>query len=356
MLNADGTWKRRAPYLVPDRRYREERQRTWETYTVPEGQETHPRPLRNHARPPTELPNTARLDQAEWTAHPWDQTMDKDRCALAAQSAEKAFYHLTTQRVGAEPNTATTAWVNALSPNNLALSNATGDIYVKGTEPRVGAPPDDTIADILRQTPGGVRGYSTNEPPRPHTISAPPPKLIAPADVAFWPALEHSFPVNVAYPGFGVGLAVRALVYQTNAGWGTGALYYAVKKFTPLGPVANEPFALGLYAVPALLCTRMTVAVAQLFPAENIAVMDDFRGDQYSISFIELRSTKDPRYEIARRALLLQYPYLLTDLFATRLRAEPPPDMKPGGMVPPEMVANPPIMVAPPAQGDQAPQ
>ena len=352
MLSPDGTWKRRASRVVHGADYGKLRAEQWCKYEVPADAETHPRPQNNMILAlPDVMPETGRLEEAQWVVHTWDEAMDEQRCHEGARAVDRAFGGLASQRVGADQ----VAWTNPLSRGNFERSDLTGDVYVKGTAPRAAPPSDDAIMEDLRNTPGGVRVFG-GAPPVSHLAPGPPPRMIAAADLMRWKPLPNSFPVYVAYPGFGPGLAMRALVYRTTAGWGTGGLFYAVKKFTPLGPVPREPFALGVFGVPALWVTRMTVAVAQLFPAENIAVMDDFRGDQYSIPFLTLRSTKDPRYEIARRALLVQYPYLLSDLFATRLRAQPPPDMKPGGAVAPGFTDNQAVLVAPPASGDQAPQ
>ena len=350
-LDNAGNWRRRAAKCVPNPTYAAKRQEAWERYTVPAGTATHPKPVTGFTSATT-LPDTARLEEVHWKPMPWDENMDINACSKGSTAIHSAYNQLAQQRVGAE-DAGQVAWVNTLSRSNLTRSDVTGDVYVKGTEPRGGAPSDDVMRQVLQTIPGGVRMPGGS--PESHVMDTPPPRLITPADVGRWPATPIAFPVYVTYPGFGAGLVVRHIVYTTGMG-APGGLFFAVKKFTPLGPVPGEPFSLGIYAVPATACIRMTVAVTQLFPAENIAVIDDFRGDQYSIPFLTLRSTTDPRYEIARRTLLLQYPYLLTDLFATRLRAAPPPDMKPGGAVLPGMVENPAVMIAPSAQGTQFPQ
>lgn len=242
--------------------------------------------------------------------------------------------------------------INPASQTPALAYGGPGDVYGAGFMPDAGPVTDAELTANAQSVVGAVRTLFGGNGPSPSWLpqgrDVPPPRLILPADLGRWPSLRNAFPVFVTYPGFGPGLAVRYLNLETSAGVPAG-LYLAVKKMTPLGPVPSEPFSLGFYAVPQWMVQRVPVAVAQLFPAENVVVIDDYRGNQYSIDYVTFRTTADPRYEIARRMLLLQYPYLMTDMFATRLLTEPPPDMKPGGALPPRLLDMPPALVPPPA-------
>jgi len=354
-LDVNGAWKSCGAKLVPDARFADNRMEAWQKYSVPDGEKDNvfDTPATYHIRSTNEMPTTPMLEDATWTPMPWDATMNIEQCRQGAQAIGSAFDQLAQQRIGAP---LIPSWMNPLSrTKNLTRSRATGDIYVRGTEPSPVPPTDQQFIEMAGRRPGGIRVIG-GAPPPPPSEQLPPPKLIVPADVGRWLPPPNAFPVYVSYPGFGAGLVVRYLTFETTRGFGQAALFFGVKKFTPLGPTPNAPFTLGIYAVPAILCTRVSVAVAQLFPAENIAVIDDYHGNQYSIPFTTLRSTKDPRYEIARRMLLVDMPYLLSDMFATHLLAKPPPDMQPGGAIPSEMTQTPSIMVAPPATEEQMPK
>jgi len=249
--------------------------------------------------------------------------------------------------IGAEP---VVAYNTASQTTNLSRGG-TGDYYMRGLEPPLPAQTDDELLATAERVVGGVRtvgggGSSGWLAGLSGLRSPPPPRLIVPADLSRWPTLRNAFPVFVNFPGFGAGLATRYLVLETSTGLPAG-LYYAVKKFAPLGPLPSEPFSLGYYGVPAWMVQRVPLAVAQLFPAENVVVVDDMHGNQFSVEFVTFRTTSDPRYELARRMLILQYPYALTDMFATRLMTAPPPDMQPGGMLPPRLTEMPSVLVPP---------
>ncbi len=89
------------------------------------------------------------------------------------------------------------------------------------------------------------------------------------------------------------------------------------------------------------------MAVAELYTRQNTVVMDNFRGEQFVTDFVTLRTSTDPGYEVARRMLVLQYPTLMTDMFATRLQLEVPADMRPGGTLPPRLLETPPVLSRP---------
>jgi len=259
-----------------------------------------------------------------------------------------------TARIG---DAAPVVAANSASQTPNLARGATGDYYESGLVPPLPQQTDDELLASAQSVVGGVRtlfggggsgggglsGWLTGI----SGVRAPaPPRLILPADLGRWPPLREAFPVFVNYPGFGAGLATRFLTLQTGAGLPAG-LYLAVKKFAPLGPLPSEPFSLGYYAVPAWMVQRVPLAVAQLFPAENVVVVDDMHGRQFSVEFVTFRTTADPRYELARRMLILQYPYALTDMFATRLMTSAPPEMQPGGMLPPRLTEMPPVLAAP---------
>lgn len=263
-----------------------------------------------------------------------------------------AVAHGAYAPIGADgPAKITVASVNPASQTPDLMYGGAGDVYGRGFMPEPEPVTDDELTANAQSVVGAVRtlfgggGQSSSWLPQGQQV--PPPRLILPADLGRWPPPRNAFPVFVTYPGFGAGLAIRYLNLETSAGVPAG-LYYAIKKMTPLGPVPSEPFSMGVYAVPSWLIQRVPVAVVQMFPAENVVVIDDFHGNQFSIDYVTFRATNDPRYEIARRMLVLQYPYLMTDMLATRLLTEPPADMKPGGMLPPRLTEMPPVLV--PAQ------
>lgn len=268
--------------------------------------------------------------------------------ALADMVAHSAT--VTPLRIGMPSATPAIVATNPASQTPELVYGGPGDVYGQGFMPDMGPVTDEELTANAQSVVGAVRtlfgGASPSSSWLPQGRDVPPPRLILPADLGRWPATRNAFPVFVSYAGFGAGLAVRYLNLETSAGVPAG-LYLAVKKMTPLGPVPSEPFSLGYYGVPAWMVQRVPVAVAQLFPAENVVVIDDYRGNQYSIDYVTFRATADPRYEIARRMLLLQYPYLMTDMFATRLLKEPPPDMKPGGALPPRLTEMPPALIPP---------
>lgn len=238
------------------------------------------------------------------------------------------------QRVGADP-APVPVWQNPLSQMpGVKRSPLTGDVYSTDALPTMSPPTANELRAAAERTRGGVRILDGRRPMWTFPRDVDPPHPILPADLQRWVPLRNSFPVYVTYPGFGAGLAVSFLKMEAPVSFAVGTVFLAVKKFTPLGPAGREPFALGFHAVPMWMAQMMEVAVANLYPAENIVVIDDFRGDQYAVAFTELRKTDDPRYVIARRALMLQYPYLMTDMMSTHLRDRPPADMQPGGTQP----------------------
>lgn len=261
-----------------------------------------------------------------------------------ALSADVRPTHVALAHIGA------VAYNTASQAPNLAYSPSVGDTFYRNMVPQKAPQNDDELTKAAGQVVGGVRtlvggggssGFLSGlfAPRMP-----PPPRLIAPADLPRWPALDPAFPVYVNSPGFGAGLATRFITLETREGIAAG-LYYAVKKYTPLGINSpSEPYVLGVYAVPAWMVQRLPLAVAQLFPAENQVVIDNYRGEQFTESFVDFRTTNDPRYVIARRILTTQYPFALTDMFAMRLCLTTPPDMKPGGTVPLRMTQMPPVL------------
>lgn len=262
--------------------------------------------------------------------------------------------HGEQQQIGAGPPAP--VFTNVSVPrNNLVFDTRTGSVYAAAALPDRSAHPNThppTVFELLslaHSTWGGVRVAGAPGPP---AIRAPPLRMIMPADLPTWPRVPHSFPVYVVMPGFGAGLATHFVAAETHTGFGPPSLYLAVKKFTPLGPIPSEQYALGFYAVPAAFCQLMHLAAAQLFVAENVVVIDDYLGRQFSVSFVEFRQTDDWRYQVARNVLVLQYPNILSDMFATRLYTTAPTDMLPGGaarMAIPARVANlPPLMIPPP--------
>lgn len=276
---------------------------------------------------------------ADMVAHSIEVTPLVERIGMPAPSDALAPAPATTPPIVA---------TNPASQTPALAYGGPGDVYGQGFMPDAGPVTDEEMLANAQTVVGAVRTLFGGAGPAPSWLpqgrDVPPPRLILPADLGRWPPARNAFPVFVTYPGFGPGLAVRYLNIETSAGVPAG-LYLAVKKMTPLGPVPSEPFSLGYYGVPVWMVQRVPVAVAQLFPAENVVVIDDYRGNQYSIDYVTFRSTADPRYELARRMLLLQYPYLMTDMFATRLLLEPPPDMKPGGALPPRLTQMPPALI-----------
>jgi hypothetical protein len=265
---------------------------------------------------------------------------------LFVLSPDVRVAHEPAARIGA------VAYNTASQAPNLAYSPAAGDTFYRNMVPQPPPPNDDELVKAAEQVVGGVRtlvggGGSSGflgglfAPRMP-----PPPRLILTADLARWPALSPAFPVFVNTPGFGAGLATRFITLETREGIAAG-LYYAVKKYAPLGINSQaEPYVLGVYAVPAWMVQRLPLAVSQLFPAENQVVIDNYRGEQFTESFVDFRTTNDPRYVIARRILTLQYPFALTDMFAMRLCLTTPPDMRPGGTVPLRLTQMPPVLDA----------
>jgi hypothetical protein len=82
----------------------------------------------------------------------------------------------------------------------------------------------------------------------------------------------------------------------------------------------------------------MDLAIAQLLPAENIAVMNDKYGRSFSVPYTDMLASKRRDYDIARRALYVQYPTIAGPAFATRLMKEVPADMAPNSVVIPQVL------------------
>ena len=336
-------------------KYREDRELAWRDYPATDAAEPVPAEQRVAVRE-LAVPNDL---LAAFGAHCSDTSVHANGMAAVdefALLAADVCAEMNTRHYTPPPSVPTPqaigppapVFINPSSRQDIVRDPFTGQVYPANAVPETrGTLRDEDLIARAQQTSGGLRVFGGAR--RRMTVRAPPLRLILPADLMTWPRVPWSFPVFVVHPGFGAGLVTHYIATETATGFGNAGLYFAVKKFTPLGPVPSEPYSLGLYAVPSMFAQRMELAVAQLFPAENLVVIDDYRGDQYSVSFVDFRTTSDRRYEIARRALLLQYPALLADMFATRLRTSAPPDMLPGGTVtPPALAGAAPLMVVTP--------
>jgi hypothetical protein len=333
------------PVEVSELHYRTARERAWIADATAVASRAVRIDVASVRRPVAEVvvPRDLALLCEHAARRPFAEHVDAVGAAVAEAWTQR---HGATQSIGAGPPPSP-VFTNATVPHAaLVFDPRTGDVHPEAAWPSAssGAFSIRDLLSLAESTPRGVRVFST-----PYRFSLPL-RMIAPADLPTWPRLPHSFPVYVVAPGFGAGLATHFIATSLSTGFGPPSLYLGVKKFTPLGPIPEEPYALGFYAVPAEFCQLMHVAVAQLFVAENVVVIDDYHGRQFSISFVEFRQTDDWRYRAARNALLLQYPNVLSDMFATQLVEEPPDDMIPGGtsarIVRPARLANlPPLMV-----------
>jgi len=167
-----------------------------------------------------------------------------------------------------------------------------------------------------------------------------PPELINPYTLeTAWFELPVVFPVYVNFPRFGVGLAMRYCCVDMTVSYEryNRRLYFAVQKFMPFGPLVPdpatalqqqrlgrklplhvEPFSRGIWAVPAHYLMRMRIAVKAVVLEENRVELVDNTGLEYSETWLDFRSNPDEAHEVARRSLMLAYPYDTTILFATR--------------------------------------
>lgn len=192
------------------------------------------------------------------------------------------------------------------------------------------------------------------------------PMLLQRGQIERMMALPHGFPVFVRWPMFGAAIATHYMLISRSNPPGTGlpfsallgapsTLHFAVQKFSPYGITPGEPFALGQWLVPAANCVRLDLAIAQLLPAENIAVMDDKYGRAFSVSFTDMMSSTRPEYDIARRALYVQYPTIAGPQLATRLVREVPADMAPSTVVIPQVLREAPASLVEVQPGERVP-
>jgi hypothetical protein len=190
------------------------------------------------------------------------------------------------------------------------------------------------------------------------------PKILSPRQLERMLALPHAFPVFVRWPFFGSATATHYMLISRPNPPGTGLpfsallgapsfLHFAVQKYSPYGLTPNEPYALGIWLVPAANTIRLDLAIAQLLPAENIAVMDDKYGQEYSVSYLDMKASTKPEYDIARRALYVQYPAIAGPTFATRLLKEVPAYMAPTNVVIPEVLRTSPASLVEVQPGEQ---
>ncbi len=178
-----------------------------------------------------------------------------------------------------------------------------------------------------------------------------PPRLVAPADVPRWVPFtkempngteqRYTFPVWVNYQGFGAGQVVGGLGVITRGFLGIpgpSELYYMVQKLMPIPQEAGgddsaglnmnseqrEPFSVGLWAVPAVYCKPMKLAVQSVLMFDQVVHMLDDEGGSFSMTFLKFRTSTDPDIVAARWALAFQYPYSLISTFSAQLLTEEP--------------------------------
>lgn len=173
-----------------------------------------------------------------------------------------------------------------------------------------------------------------------------PPQLIDPKPLELaWFELPVVFPVYVNYPGFGAGLALRYCCVDITNSYDNynRRIYLAVQKYMPFGDpipdpaevlrnqqmgrrvrIHTEPFSRGIWAVPCHYTMRMQIAVAKVMLEDGYVEINDNHGRAYSEEWLEFRANPDTAHEVARRALLLHYPYDCAQLFATRYELTTP--------------------------------
>jgi len=182
------------------------------------------------------------------------------------------------------------------------------------------------------------------------------PLRIRSADLWQWRPLPRGFPVFIRYQGFGTALATHHLVLLGGTAPGTGlplsdifggnpVHYFAVHKYTPYGVTVREPYGQGMYAVPAFMTRRMPLAVAYVLPQENIVVLDDSKGREFTVQYTDFMSSRRQDYTLARRALQRQYPEIAGTAMSLVLLPEPPADMAPVPVVTPDVIRNTPAVL-----------
>lgn len=130
--------------------------------------------------------------------------------------------------------------------------------------------------------------------------------------------LPVAFPVWVKYEQFGTSLATHYMAVMPDVGFDEDPqLFYFVRKLRPYGLVANEPYSMGIWCVPAAYCMRLNMAVATVDQDNGLVKVYDNCGRSFVIKWYDFRMTPGPDYEVARQALLLQYPDLLVEEMST---------------------------------------
>jgi hypothetical protein len=225
---------------------------------------------------------------------------------------------------------------------NAALAD---HLYEQGRVMRVAPPQEPSVFSSLMSAlalSSGVPAIDMYAPYQPKPVPPAMMMQLTPIDRRDMP----TFPVYVGWSGFGAALVLSSVLVQADDAVAP-ALWFVVHKLLPLGYLPGEPFAQGSYAVHAGITRRLTMAVAGLFPQQNLVLVDDYRGDQWTTEYVLFRQPDDPRWEVMRRLLMAQHPELFADTFGTRLKLAPPPDLMPGGVVPAAYANAPPVLLAP---------
>ena len=173
--------------------------------------------------------------------------------------------------------------------------------------------PVPKIPSLWSQFSGYIFGAVTPKP------ELAPPQRIPSGLISKLDPLPVSFPVWVKFPEFGTSLATHYMCIEsrTAGGGSVPQLFYYVVKLKPYGLVKGEPFAQGIWEVPAPYCMRMQMAVAAVNQEEGLVLVYDDCGRSRTITWAEFRMKPGDDYDKARKALLLQYPDMLLAEFST---------------------------------------
>jgi hypothetical protein len=262
------------------------------------------------------FPVLAYTDEAQFAYH--------HRAEAARPALELAWMRVPEERPSERPIADSRAFefLNPFSPAPAGL-RATG---VPGPDPGQTRTPSDQelmqtapTRKIVRAEPSLWKQFSqliyTAVAPR-HELA--PPQRIPEGLISQLRPLPVAFPVWVKFPEFGTALATHYMCIESARSFGADAvLNYYVLKLKPYGLIKGEPFSQGLWEVPAAYCMRMAMAVGAVDQDQGSVLIYTDEGRSRAITWAEFRMTPGPAYDVARKALLLQYPSMLLAEFAT---------------------------------------
>jgi hypothetical protein len=148
----------------------------------------------------------------------------------------------------------------------------------------------------------------------------PLPRLISQYQLQLlWP-MRPSVPLLTVYPWLNPCQAVRYTILrdQPPSALPGGSLlaptseqlYYAVRKYMPLGPILHEPGTEGFWLVPDVYTQRIEMVAVFVQAESDVAVMMDYRGRVFVVTYEQFLSDTRRPFQVARAALARQYPYL----------------------------------------------